>query len=157
MTREELDALVARKDKQLPARPDWREGTQVGTRRAYLPVTLDGASAGLQVAVTAKPARKDYLVANLIANRICVARLCLSGGHRDRLTRTFVADGHMHRWQDNRPNGSKIGKSLKLLRHTPLPRAVTTRDAAFALFLTECGIESPTWWPMIWPLDQVLL
>lgn len=156
MTREELDALYARTDKTLPARPDWRDGTQLGTRRAYVPVSLDGHSAGLRIAITARPLDPGYLVANLIANKICVARLCLSGGHRDRRTRQLVLGGHYHRWQDNRPNGSKIGKSLKLLNQVGLPQTVASRDDAFALFLTDCGIESPSWWPMNWPADQVL-
>lgn len=156
MTREELDALFARSEKILPAHPDWREGTQVGTRRAYLPVTLAGASTGLTVAMTVRAADPGYLVINLLANRICVARLCLSGGHRDRATRTFVADAHFHRWQDNRPGGSKIGKSLKLRKHVDLPASASTRDTAFELFLKECGIESPAWGPMKWPINRVL-
>ena len=157
MTREDLDALYARLDKRLPVRPEWREGTQAGTRRASLPVTLDGRQTGLTVAVTARLNDKNYLVINLIADRKCVARLCLNGFHRDRATRALIASGHMHRWQDNRPTGSRIAKKPRLDAHTLLPATILTRDSAFDLFLTDCGISPPPWRPMVWPADQVLL
>lgn len=157
MTRDDLDGLLARQDKVLPGKPDWRDGTQIQTRRSYLPVSLDGALTGLQVALTVRLIEPTYLVANLIANRVCVSRLCLTGGHRDRVTRTTVIGGHIHRWRENRPAGQRIPKSLKLSRYEILPAEIADRDAALAFFLSDCGIESPGWWPMDWPVNQVLL
>ena len=157
MTREDLDRLIADTGKTLPARPDWREGTQIGTRRAYIPIALQGVSTGLQLAITCKTAEPTYLVVNLLANRKCVMRLCLTGGHRDRTTRKVVMGGHLHRWCDNRPAGSRIPNAPKLRNHVDLPTGILSRDIALDLFLTECGVERPSWWPLSWPDSQVLL
>jgi hypothetical protein len=157
MTREDIDALFARIDKALPVAAEWREGTQTGTRRAYLPVVVEGASTGLRLAITCKLASEAYLVINMLAGRSCIARLCLDGGHRDRLTRKTIVEGHYHRWQDNRPSGSKVARVPRLERQVSLPPGVVSRDDALSVFLTDCGIMRPRWWPMAWPSGQVFL
>ena len=127
--------------------------TRAGERRTYLPIAVEGVISPAQLEITVYLHDPEYLVINLLAPT-CVARACLTLGHFDREAGVFLDVPHFHPWKLNRPKGSALPKEL--LRAIPIPPEVCSRDLAFAWFLQEIGIESPSW-SLDWPIREGLL
>lgn len=154
MTRDEVDAFFAAKNKTLPAAPEWRQRTaRVAERRAYLPIAVGGVITSAQLALIVFVNDPGYLTVNVLAPT-CVARLCLSGSHWDRLSGEWLTKPHWHSWTLNRP--SHHGLPKELLRAQEVAEDLTSRDVAFAWLLKEIEIESPPW-PLVWPDTGTLI
>lgn len=158
MTPADLDAVLSGGGLTLPARPAWSEyTTRAGERRAVLPVLRNGSQTDLSVVLVVKLNDRSYFVANLIAADKCVARFCLTGGHRDLRSFTFIEGPHYHSWFANRPKGDRIPKNFELSNAEPAPVEIRTNDQGFDFFLRTVGIESPRWLPVAWPHNLGLL
>lgn len=109
---------------------------------------------GVELELIVDLVRANYLVIVLLAPT-CISRLCLSGGHWNRATREHITGPHWHSWAANRPTGRSIKTDLS--HADPLPANVRSRDEAFAWFLNQVGIDSPSWAPVQWPQNKGFL
>ena len=153
MTPEQVDQFF-KAQKAIPGSPTWRSISRPSERRARLPVEVDGILSSVELEVIVDLVRANYLVIVLLAPT-CITRLCLLGGHWNRMTREHIDGPHWHPWQANRPTGRSIKSSLT--HAEPLPTTVKSRDEAFAWFLNQVGIDSPRWAPVQWPQNEGFL
>jgi len=153
VTPEQVDQFFEAR-KSIPGSPTWRPNSRPSERRSRLPVEVEGVLSGVELELVVDLVRPDYLVIVLLAPS-CITRLCLSGGHFNRSTREQIEGPHWHSWRANRPAGRSIKTNLSNAER--LPDAVDSRDEAFAWFLNEVGIDSPSWAPVPWPQDKGFL
>lgn len=153
VTPEQVDQFF-KAQKSIPGSPTWRSSSRPSERRARFPVEVEGTLTGVELELVINLVRSDYLVIVLLVPS-CITRLCLSGGHRNRVTREQIEGPHWHPWAANRPTGRSIKTNLP--HAEPLPSSVRSRDEAFAWFLNEVGIDFPSWGPMPWPQDEGFL
>jgi hypothetical protein len=153
MTRDEVDAFLRSPGKTLPAAPAWRMENRDVERRTGLSVALDGTVTSVKLNITIRLNDPSYLMLGLSAPpQIC--RLCLTTGHRDRVTKTISYDAHFHSWEANRPKGLYLPKRLE--HQEPLPSHLVGRDDAFAWFLSRHMIDFPSWLPVTWPAGALV-
>jgi hypothetical protein len=149
LTRDDVDQFLSAGSRSLPGRPVWRMVNRPAERRARIGVSANGLSSDFDIEMTVMLNDPRYLVAVLLGNRTCLARLCMGPAHRDIQTREIVTAPHYHGWKANRPKGQALPK---LLRHyVLLPDHLADRAAGFAWFLADLGIDSPAWFPPEWP------
>lgn len=146
---DDVDAFLSARGKTLPAAPVWApHKSREGEMKARLPIECDGAIAGPEIEITLRTADPNYIAMVLIMPA-CVARLCIGTSHRNRVTGGTLTEPHFHRWSDNRNLPTRTRAELPFAEL--LPEDVRTRDASFAWFLSQVGIESPHWLPVAWP------
>lgn len=153
MTPEQVDQFF-KAQKSIPGTPSWRSTSRLSERRARLPVEVDGILTSVAIEMIIDLTDANRLVIVLLAPS-CITRLCLSGGHWNRATREHIEGPHWHSWSANRPTGRTIKTSLS--HADRLPATVRTRDEAFAWFLDQVGIDSPSWTPVQWPQSEGFL
>lgn len=154
LTTEEIADFLASRRKRLPTAPTWRpHKSRDGEVRARLPVDVDGVLVGPEIEVTLRTTDPSYIVIVLLTPE-CVSRLCIGAGHHNRITGARTEDPHFHKWDDNAHLAARVRANLPFT--VSVPTEARTRDAAFAWFLEEVGIESPGWLPVNWPGQGVL-
>lgn len=155
MTAEEIEAFFENQEKQLPALPVWRDHkSRDGEVKARIPVEVSGVISDVELEITLKHSDPKYMVIVLIAPA-CLARLCIGKGHRNRITGETTSLPHFHHWSANKHLTKREAMTLPFC--VELPGDVVGRDAAFAWFLKEVGIESPPWLPVKWPEQGVFI
>ncbi len=151
----EIDALLADNRKRLPASPRWIEQKQrIGEMRARLPVEVEGETGRAEIEITTRMSDPRWIVIVLLVPQ-CISRLCIGTGHRNKVTGETTETPHFHAWSDNRHLNARTRETLPFA--VTLPSHIASRDAAFAWFLEQTGIESPSWLPVIWPGQGGLL
>lgn len=151
MTSDEIEAFFADRNKHLPASPSWREHkSRAGEMRARLAIESRGLVSRVEIEMTVRAAAADYLVVVLIAPQ-CIARMCIGPDteHNNRITGERITGPHYHDWGMNKHLPKREGASLPYC--VSLPSGISDRDAAFAWFLQQIGVESPGWMPVKWP------
>lgn len=154
MTADEVDTFFATGVRTLPAAPEWRGGNRLGERRTSLALAKNGIIGPISVEVTIRLSEPDYLMALMLASTHVICRLCMTTGHRDRLTGELITSAHFHGWEANRAGRKTIPKNLSAVEL--VPSAVVGRDDAFAWFLDRTGVQHPTWIPVPWPVREEL-
>lgn len=149
MTLADIDQFFLLGTRTLPAAPDWRDGNRVGERRASLSVASSGVVGPVTLEITIRLADARYLMMLLLCRSGVICRLCMTTGHRDRLTKMQVNEAHFHSWEANRVGRKSFPKSLNQLEI--VPAEIVSRDAAFIWFLQRNGIQIPSWAPGAWP------
>lgn len=155
MNADDISIFLDKRGKILPSVPVWMpDKARSDEMRARLSIEVDGVIAGPEIEMTVRTTEPGYLVIVIVAPK-CITRLCLSGGHRNKVTGETIQAPHFHGWSQNRELPARLRETLPFAE--PIPSHVQTRDAAFAWFLHEVGIESPDWLPVSWPGQGALL
>lgn len=155
MTADEVDHFFAFGTRSLPAEPEWRHGNRAGERRSTLAVAVNGVVSPVTVELTVKLNEPEYLMVLMMVIKTPICRLCMTTGHRDRLSGRQINAAHFHGWEANRDGRKTIPKKLDAVEI--VPASATGRDAALAWFINRTGIQIPDWMPAPWPSREGML
>lgn len=151
MNPDDVDGLFSCANKRLPASPKWLpHNSRDGEMKARLAIEVEGISGRAEIELTVKTSDPNYVVMVVLVP-VCVSRLCMGliAGHRNKITGETITEPHFHRWEANRHLTARTRETLPYAEI--VPPEIKSRDEAFAWFLEQVGIESPSWLPVIWP------
>lgn len=146
-----IDKLLGATPKALDGVPIWRDQGAHDQHRLVLPVTLHGASTGLDLVATAYPNTLPLRFCILLRYEKCILRIDWADSDihtnpyqiQPDIAGMVLVGPHVHSWADNRRFCTHNSLPINLKAARRLPDEVVDFDTALEWLCREANIEPP--------------